>query len=91
MKPIMESRQANISLTFAIKNGLKQGDALLPLLFNFALEYAISKVQANQEELKLNGNTHRLLVYAYVNILGGSKHTYLLTYLLHGAESFLRS
>jgi hypothetical protein len=36
--------------------------------------YAISKVQANQEELKLNG-THRLLVYAYVNILGGSKHT----------------
>jgi hypothetical protein len=33
---------------FAVKNGLKQGDALLPLLFNFALEYAISKVQANQ-------------------------------------------
>ena len=24
-----------------IWNGLKQGDALLPLLFNFALEYAI--------------------------------------------------
>jgi hypothetical protein len=27
--------------------GLKQGDTLLPLLFNFALEYA--RVQANQE------------------------------------------
>jgi hypothetical protein len=30
--------------TFPIQNGLKQGDALSPLLFNFALEYAIGKV-----------------------------------------------
>jgi hypothetical protein len=29
---------------FAIKNGLKKGDALPPLLFNFALEYAIRMV-----------------------------------------------
>jgi hypothetical protein len=35
----------HLSDSFPIQNGLKQEDALSPLLFNFALEYAIRKVQ----------------------------------------------
>jgi hypothetical protein len=60
---------------FPIKNGLKEGDALSPLLFNFALEYTIRTFHVNQNGLKLNG-THHLLVYTDdVNILGGSVNT----------------
>jgi hypothetical protein len=33
-----------LSDTFRIQNCLKQGDALPPMLFNFAPEYAIRKV-----------------------------------------------
>jgi hypothetical protein len=58
-----------------IKNGLKQRDALSPLLFTFALKYTIRRVRVKQDGSKLNGK-HQLLVYTGDdNILGGSVRT----------------
>jgi hypothetical protein len=67
-------RDLHLPDSFPIQNGLKQGDALSPILFNFVLEYAIRKVQENQVGLKLNG-TQQVLAYADdVNLLGDNIH-----------------
>jgi hypothetical protein len=64
-----------LSDSFPILSGLKQGGALSPLLFNFALEYATRKVQENQVGLKFYG-IHQLLAYTDdVNLLGDSIDT----------------
>ena len=62
----------NLSDMFRTRKCSKQEDALSPLLLNFALRYAIRRVQVSWDGLKLNG-TYQLVVYAVnINILGGS-------------------
>jgi hypothetical protein len=64
-----------LSDSFPGPNGLIEGGALSPSLYNFSLEYAIKKVQVNQVGLKLNG-TYQLLAYAdEVNLLADNVNT----------------
>jgi len=43
----------HLSNLFPVKHGFKQGDALTSLLFNFAFEYVITRIEVNQEDFKI--------------------------------------
>ena len=60
---------------FPIKNGWKKEDNLSALFLNVALEYAIRRVQVNQEGSKLNGKDQLLVNADDVYITGGSVRT----------------
>ena len=53
----------NLSDMFPIRNGLNQGDALTPLLFNFVLVYAIRWVQVKPGGLEIKGYSSTPGVY----------------------------
>jgi hypothetical protein len=53
------------------------------VLFNFALEYVIRKVQGNQERLELNGTYQLLFDGADDNILSKNMNTIERTYKLY--------
>jgi hypothetical protein len=76
MKPLSDSEQANICLACFLLRVFWNKEMLYRHCFsNFASEYAINRVQAKQDGLKLNG-TYHLLVYADdVNVFCGSVHT----------------
>jgi hypothetical protein len=60
---------------FPIKNGLKERDALLSLLSNYALKYAVTKVEAYHKMLQFNG-THQVIIYTDdVNLWSQTIHT----------------
>jgi hypothetical protein len=61
MKAIGKSKQVYVSDIFPIQNGLKQGNALPPLLFIFALEYARSGWSRKTNRTGTEG-THQLLL-----------------------------
>jgi len=55
--------------TAPIHNCLKEGDALLPMFFGFALEYTVKGSKRTRRDSNLNG-TYQLLVYADLSLFG---------------------
>ena len=49
---------------FDVKNGLRQGKSLLPLLFNLALEYVVRKAKLNRNGSIYGKKEHQILAFA---------------------------
>jgi hypothetical protein len=78
VKPKVKSTQKNVSDAFFVQHDLKETDALLLLLFNLTLDYAIRKVQENKKEVELSGKD-QVLVYV-VNVTGLGENIYYKIY-----------
>jgi hypothetical protein len=57
----------HLSDIFPIRNRLKQGGALSPLFFNFALEYAIRKAQEIQHDEELHDLYSLPSIISFIN------------------------
>jgi len=64
----------NLHFLKATYEKIQEEDTLSPLLFNFALEYVITKVQEYQEQLELN-EAYYLLVCKHINSLDKNINT----------------
>ncbi|KAL4098346.1 hypothetical protein QTP88_022976 [Uroleucon formosanum] len=63
-----------ISETFTVETGLKQGDALSPVLFNLALEKAVRELQKETTGIEINQQKIQILGFADdLNIIGNTK------------------
>jgi hypothetical protein len=63
-------RSHQFFLGIPIHNGLRIGEALLPLFFNINLEYTIRKAQEHRKGLELNGTYQLRFCADVVNVLG---------------------
>jgi len=61
--------------TIPVRKSLKQGEALSPLLFKFALEFSIQKNHAKQDGIKWNGRHQLPICVDYGNLLTINVHT----------------
>jgi hypothetical protein len=59
--------------SFQVKNGLKQGDGLAPLLFNLTVEYIIRKLLLTTDSIVIYRSLHVTGYADNVNILGRSR------------------